>query len=728
MKELSETITENRHARIQEQNSSQIGVIAEEGFNIRRYWHILLERKWLALAAFLIFFILTIFYVVKAERIYESTFRLQIDPEAPNGVTQQAVSITSSSRDVEYFQTQIKNIVSQPVLESVIHELDLQKDPRYVESLDILDDLKEDITIQPLRLTRLVEVSVQHPNPKRAQQIAQSLSDHFVNYNFNNKIEESKKTFSYYDEEAQTYRQRVEEAERKLQEYRRQHQEVSFQEDMNIVSKALIEARTLLTSYQSEAAAAAGVVENVRKELEAGTPLSSIPQVADHPVIGQYQVELGQLQSALAGLLERYKDQYPDVQKVRAEIAELEIQIEQKSIEIYEKLKQDAEQARIRAVTQQKLVDQAIDKAQELNELSVDYGILKRESEVNKALYEQLLTSMKEAELIQEVDPNNIRQVNKPQIPMKFVKPRIALTLAAGMMGGMIVGFGLAFFVNYLDDSVKSQDDVEHFLRTPFLGYIPTIKATNIYERVLQAHLDPQANASEGFRSVRASLELANRAENLRVIAITSTIPNEGKSLFAANFATVLAQTGARTLLVDADMRKPSVHRAFKLHSPSGLATFLQNETPNPDDFIHKTEVPNLDVVCCGKTPNYPSELASSKRMDDFVDLMRERYDRVILDCPPISAVSDPLVIASRANGVLYVTRFNKIRRDHARKTVQRMHDAGLAIFGTVINDIDLEGREAYYYSYYYYQNSHYKDYYSKDSDDEETDSKSRKS
>lgn len=728
MKELSDKLTENRHARIQEHNTSQIGVIAEEGFNIRRYWHILLERKWLALAAFLLFFILTIFYVVKAERIYESTFRLQIDPEAPNGVTQQAVNITSASRDVEYFQTQIKNIVSQPVLESVIHELDLQKDPRYVESLDILEDLKDDITIQPLRLTRLVEVSVQHPNPKRAQQVAQSLSDHFVSYNFNNKIEESKKTFSYYDEEAQTYRQRVEEAERKLQEYRRRHQEVSFQEDMNIVSKALIEARTMLTSYQSAAAAAAGVVENVKKELDSGTPLSSIPQVADHPVIGEYQVQLGQLQSALAGLLERYKDQYPDVQKVRAEIAELEIQIEQKSIEIYEKLKQDAEQARIRAVTQQKLVDQAIDNAQDLNELSVDYGILKREAEVNKALYEQLLTSMKEAELIQEVDPNNIRQVNKPQIPMKFVKPRIALTLAAGLIGGLIVGFGLAFFVNYLDDSVKSQDDVEHFLKTPFLGYIPTIKATNIYERVLQAHLDPQANASEGFRSVRASLELANRSENLRIIAITSTIPNEGKSLFAANFATVLAQTGARTLLVDADMRKPSVHKAFKLHSPSGLATFLENETPNPDDFIHKTEVPNLDVVCCGKTPNYPSELASSKRMDDFISLMRERYDRVILDCPPISAVSDPLVIASRANGVLYVTRFNKIRRDHARKTVQRMHDAGLAIFGTVINDIDLEGREAYYYSYYYYQNSHYKDYYSKDADNDEMDSKSKKS
>ncbi len=731
MKELSNNsnnLTESRHVRIQEQSLGANSTLVEEGLNLRRYWHILLERKWLALAAFMIFFILTIFYVAKAERIYESTFRLQIDPEVNAGVSKQALNINSTSRDVEYFQTQIKNIVSQPVLESVIHQLSLQKDPRYADSLDLLKDLNDDITVQPLRLTRLVEVSVQHPNPKRAQEIAQTLSTNFVNYNFQNKIAESKKSFAYYDEEAQTYRQRVEDAERKLQEYRKKHQEVSFQDDMNIVSKALIEARTMLTKYQSEAAAAQSVLENVKKELDSGTPLSSIPQIADHPVINQFESDLGHVQSQLAGLLERYKDQYPDVLKIRAEIAELEIQIEQKSVEIYEKLKQDAEQARVRTESQQRLVDTAIEKAQQLNELSVDYGILKRESEANNALYEQLLQSMKEAELIQEVDPNNIREINKPQIPAKFVKPRITLTLAAGIVGGMVIGFGLAFFVNYLDDSVKSQDDVEHFLRTPFLGYIPTIKATNIYERVLQAHLDPQANASEGFRSVRASLELANRPENLRVIAITSTIPNEGKSLFAANFASVIAQTGARTLLVDGDMRKPSVHKAFKLHSPTGLATFLQGQTSNPDDFIHKTEVPNLDIVCCGKTPDYPSELASSNKMDEFIQLMRDRYDRIILDCPPISAVSDPLVIASRANGVLYVTRFNKIRREHARKTVQRMNDAGLAILGTVINDIDLEGREAYYYSYYYYQNSHYKDYYSKDSGEDNNDGRSKPS
>jgi polysaccharide biosynthesis transport protein len=292
------------------------------------------------------------------------------------------------------------------------------------------------------------------------------------------------------------------------------------------------------------------------------------------------------------------------------------------------------------------------------------------------------------------------------------VKPRIVLTIIAGIVGGLMVSLALAFFVSYLDDSIKSQDDVETHLRLPFLGYIPNIKTNSVVERDLQAHLHPQSNAAEGFRTIRATIALTHKAEKFRVLSVTSTIPSEGKSLVASNLAIVHAQTGLKTLLVDADLRRPSVHKAYQLHSPVGLSAFLTKETEKIDDMIHHTEVPNLDVICCGAVPATPSELVGSPRMAEFLALMRGRYDRVVLDCPPISAVSDPLIISAMSDGVVYVTKFNKIRREHGRRSVQRIQNAGIHILGVVVNDIDFEGRDSYYYSYYYYQNRYYASHY----------------
>jgi capsular exopolysaccharide synthesis family protein len=233
-----------------------------------------------------------------------------------------------------------------------------------------------------------------------------------------------------------------------------------------------------------------------------------------------------------------------------------------------------------------------------------------------------------------------------------------------------------------------------------------------VVERDLQAHLHPQSNAAEGFRTIRATLSLTQKADKYRVVCVTSTIPSEGKSLVASNLAIVHAQTGLRTLLVDADLRRPSVHKAYQLHSPVGLSAFLTREIDDLSELTHTTEVPNLDVICCGAIPANPSELIGSNRMTEFLQRVKGQYDRVVLDCPPVSAVSDPLILSAMSDGVVYVTKFNKIRREHGRKSVQRIQNAGIHIMGVVINDIDFEGKDSYYYSYYYYQNRYYSSHY----------------
>ena len=166
---------------------------------------------------------------------------------------------------------------------------------------------------------------------------------------------------------------------------------------------------------------------------------------------------------------------------------------------------------------------------------------------------------------------------------------------------------------------------------------------------------------------------------------------------------------------MDFDLRRPSVHKAFQLQSPRGLSSYLLGKVDSIDEIVHHTEVPNLDVICCGAVPNNPSELAGSQRMKDFIQEVRSKYDKVMFDCPPVSAVSDPLMIAAATDGIIFVSKFNKIRREHARKTVQRIQDAGINIVGACINDLDFEGKDSYYYSYYYYQNRYYASHYKSD-------------
>lgn len=187
------------------------------------------------------------------------------------------------------------------------------------------------------------------------------------------------------------------------------------------------------------------------------------------------------------------------------------------------------------------------------------------------------------------------------------MSPNKPLIFVGSVVGGLAVALGLALFFNFLDDSIKSQEDVENILHLPFLGYIPNIKSISIVERDLQSHLHPTSSPAEGFRTLRAAISLAKNADKLRVMAFTSTIPSEGKSLVASNFAIVTSQTGLKTLLVDADLRRPSVHKAFQLQSPVGLSAYLAGRTDNLSEFIHTTEVPNLDVICCGAVPPNPS-------------------------------------------------------------------------------------------------------------------------
>src|SRR5205814_958962 len=284
---------------------------------------------------------------------------------------------------------------------------------------------------------------------------------------------------------------------------------------------------------------------------------------------------LSEKEALLANLLKRYKDKYPDVIRVREEIASLKDSIRKESQKVRQAIRAEAELAKAKETTMAAELKKKEQESFDLSQLRIQYDVLSRQADQSKLLYNVVLQRMKETDLTSKDKAQNMRVVDKAVVPMNPIKPRVVLTLFLGVIGGLGVAMGLAFFVNYLDDSIKSQDDVETYLRLPFLGYVPNIKTNSVLERDLQAHLHPQSNAAEGFRTIRAAIALAPKSDQYHLLAITSTIPAEGKSLVASNLAIVTAQTGLKTLLVDADLRRPSVHKVFRLQSPVGLSSYL---------------------------------------------------------------------------------------------------------------------------------------------------------
>jgi polysaccharide biosynthesis transport protein len=688
---------------------------AESTANLRHYIHVVLERRWLAISAFLVVLVLTAIYLARAKPTYMASARMQINRESDNPLNEKGT--VESRYEMDYLQTQYKNLQSRTLLGMVINTLKLTNDARYSKAIDPIAKLSADVTISPVRLSRLVDIKVEHNSPARASMIANTIGQLFISNNIAQKRLSSSEALGWLTAQESSMRDKVDDADTKLQEYRQTKNEVSLEDTDNLIRQSLFTAKAELNRAHMEALQADETIAEIDRILAAGAAIESIPQIRDSLVIQRLQQELGLREANLAALLTRYRHKHPSVIQANGEIVTMKQKIKDEAKFALDALRNNAGFLKKREEALIANVEQETAKQQTLNALRIEYDALKRESENAKTIYSNVLLRRNETELLSRLAANNIVLVDPAPVPTSPVKPKVILTILFGIFGGVLAGVGLAFFVNYLDDSIKSQEDIENTLGLAFLGYVPNIKTNSVVERDLQAHSHPQSNAAEGFRTIRATLSLTHKPEKLRLVSVTSTIPSEGKSLVASNLAIVSAQTGLRTLLVDADLRRPSVHKAFQLHSPTGLSAYLTGETSDLEDITHHSEVPNLDVICCGAIPASPSELIGSARMTEFLETVKGKYDRVVLDCPPISAVSDPLVISAKTDGIVFVAKFNKIRREHARRSVQRIQSAGIHIMGVVINDIDFEGKDSYYYSYYYYQNRYYSSHYKTEAD-----------
>jgi capsular exopolysaccharide synthesis family protein len=561
------------------------------------------------------------------------------------------------------------------------------------------------VEVLPIRGSRLVNVSFTARDPKFAALAVNALVDEYVEQNLQVKVQASQNMLDWLAKELEKQQQKVKESEQALSDYRDRQNALSLDDKQNIVTQrltqlndAMIRART--TKAQKEA------LYNQVRSMAASTSPDAIPTIAQNPTIQALKAKVTDLAQQRAQLSEKFGDKWPAVQSVNANLQEARNQLEAETSKALQSIKNDYETAVLEERTLAGNLEAAKGDAQDLSRKSVSYNVMEREAKSNRQVYESLLAREKELSVASNSRANNVRVVDRAEVPTVPLSPGGRRTWFLALAVGFVLAVGVAFGLDYMNDTIKTPEDVTRRLKLPFLGLVPSVRGDK--HPVLTSSNVPH-DFGEAFRSLRTSLIGRYSGDGTKIIVVTSAQPLEGKTTTAANIAMALAYGGSRVLLVDADMRRPGLHRPLRLTNERGLSQVLIGQA-RVRDVIQRTVDPNLLAITAGRTPPNPSELLASERMKTLLsNLSHGPFDWIVIDTPPVLAVTDAVILAPHVSGVTFVVGAEMTRRRLAERALETIISSHPKVTAVVLNRVDF-ARNKYYYSRYY--GHQYKNYY----------------
>jgi len=557
------------------------------------------------------------------------------------------------------------------------------------------------VQVAPVRGSRLVDAYFISADPQFAARAVNVLAEEYVNQNLEFRLQNTDKTLEWLTEEVAKQQQVVQTSERMLAEYRENKNALSLEDRQNIIVSRLNQvndaaSRARMTRIQKEALYNQVVATNDRE---------SLSTIASNPFVQQLKTRVSELQREKLRLEDRYGEKHPDVQRVNGQIADAQRQLDVEIDRSVAAIKADYQAA----VAEEKQLGRDLEsqkaQATDLNRKSIDYSVLQREAESNRQVYESLLQREKEMRVVSNSRANNVRLLDRAEIPGSPFTPNTRRAWIMALLLGLGIGIAAAFAIDYLDDTVKTPEDVTWRLHLNFLGLVPKVHG----ERHPLLSGPVPHDFGEAFRALRTALVASSGADTTRLIAVISTQPLEGKTTTAVNIALALAIGGARVLLIDADMRRPSLHKAMRLPNDRGLAELLGG-TAKMREVVQRCGDPNLLVISAGHTPSNPSELLGSDRMRAFLhQLTTGPFDWIIIDTPPVLAVTDAVVLAPLVHAVSFVIGAEMTRWRLAERAIETLQAGHPRAIAAILNRVDFD-RNRYYYSRYY--GHQYKSYY----------------
>jgi capsular exopolysaccharide synthesis family protein len=576
---------------------------------------------------------------------------------------------------------------------------------------DLIDEYLDRLGIDPERNTRLVSVSFSGTHPEIITRIANTHAHLFIEHNLGLKFAASTEAIEWLDQHMGQLKKKVEESEVELHRYKEENSIVSLEERQDIIVQHLSELNSALTRAKTDRIRLETLYNQVTKYTGKDGVIESLPSVINNSLIQGLKTEFIGLQAEYNRISNKYGRKHPHIVEVISKRDLIGEKIKSEVQKIIESIKTEYEIALSEESVLQEAMEVQKREAMDLNKKAIQYGVLKREAESNKQVFDVVLNRLKETDLTRGLKASNITVVDPAEVPRYPVRPRKKLNIILAAIIGLMGGIGLAFFFEYLDDTVKTPDDLKRYFGIPFLGPIPfhdfSQHTTQKYPELV-TFFDPKSQVSEAYNGLRTSILFSIPKEGGKAIMVTSAGPSEGKSLTVANLAVTLAQTGNQVCILDCDMRKPRLHKLFHLENEEGLSSVLVGKTPL-SDVTHAGIVQGLSLIPCGQRPPNPSELLGSPQMQSLLNELRAIYDYVIMDSPPLAAVTDSVVLARFVDGVCLVIKGGETIREVVTRGVDLLRNANAHILGAVINNIDVT-RKSYYYYYQYYYYSYYGD------------------
>ena len=685
----------------------------DDGMNLRHYVLMVYERKWYALSVFLIILLATAVYTFVATPIYSGVVTVQVLKHGSQVLRGSEIVESTVANDTD-FNTQIKVLESLAILQSVVNRLTPEEAKELTgagkaeaSSKNPLSVIFANRKIIPQRLTLITNIQFRHANPKIAARVANLIASEYIAYNSRLRIEESLKAVDELKDRADQQRKRVDEIANALQAFRQRGNLISLMQSKDIVTEKLKALNMMATQTSARLKEAEVRWNQVEEWSKARRDLSELPFIATQSKVNQLLMQLTPQKLSVAQLRERYKDKHPRLIEATNGLAQTTIELrdalETAATSIkseYENALQNDEGAR------QALAGQE-EKSLELDKSSVEYENLSRDFRVNEQLLEYMLGRMREASVTSSIETESARIIDRAIEPSSPISPKIGLNLAMGATAGLFLGLGFAIFLATINDRVKTTFDIERLIGLPLIGVIPRLERMDQPDKAQVVSNGADRPVMEAFLSLYSNLRIGEESRNAKLLLVTSTLPGEGKSFIATNMALTFASQGQRTIIVDCDLRKPSVQRLFRLHPTKGLVDHCLEGT-SLDEIITKDVHPNLDVITVGGRAKNPIQLLSSLEFETLVAELARRYDRVVFDSPPLGAVSDALNILPLMDGAIYTIRFDKVKRGMAEACAKRLRSANIPIFGAVLNDMTT-GIAGDYYSE---NRTLFKDYY----------------
>jgi polysaccharide biosynthesis transport protein len=697
------------------------------------YLIILRKHQWL-----IVTFLLTVVTVVtiasfKMKPVYEAAARVEVDKESQNMVPFPDSNSFGEYEDSEnYIETQSKILQSETLALMTIKSMDLARYPEFGGTSTVSAIHEGAIARRPAVLgaflgrlgvkrvpnSRLIQVQFEAEDPQLAAAVVNSHLQNFVEQNFRSKFDATTQATTWLSSELEELRIKVEKSEDARIAYERENQIWQIDEKQDITTQKLADLSKAVTEAQTDVAQ-----KEALYRMAVSGNVDALPAARTNDVISTLVKHKSELDELYAEALDQYGPNFPKVLRIAAQQKEVEQNLADARKVMVESVGVEFDTAKTHVELLQEALDKQKAEANDLAEKLVQYHILQHDAESNKQLYDGLLQKLKEAGITTGLRSTNIRVVDPALAPTSPSRPQKARNILLAVLVGLVGGIGLALFREYLDNTVKSPDDVEALTGLPSLAVVPSLpglpstqgrlsrlareaapqSATGPRVELL-SYIQPKSQISEAFRALRTSLLLSQADHPPQVILVTSALPREGKTTAAVNLAVTLAQLGDRTLLMDSDLRKPGIRRALNLTGGKevGLSSYLAGVSTLDEVLMPHPTINNLVALTTGPVPPSPADLLSSHRMREAITDLRHRFKFVVIDSPPVMAATDAVILSALTDGVLLVVRSGETPKEAFTRTRDLLAAVKCRLLGVVLNAVDSSAPD-YYYSYRYY-------------------------